>query len=113
MFTINDSIMRIAVLLLLISFYAFSQDKNPWNGKRCAVVLTYDDALNVHLDNVIPALDSLNMKGTFYLSGYFPGCRNRLSEWGRAGKRGHELGNHWLTSRMLQHQGNFPFVKVY
>ena len=88
--------MRLAVLLLLVSFHAFAQDKNPWKGKRCAVVLTYDDALNVHLDNVIPALDSLDLKGTFYLSGYFPGCRNRLSDWSKAAKNGHELANHTL-----------------
>ena len=88
--------MRLALLLFLISFCAFAQDKNPWNGKKCAVVLTYDDALNVHLDNVIPALDSLNLKGTFYLSGYFPGCRNRLSDWSKAAKGGHELANHTL-----------------
>lgn len=88
--------MRLAVLFLLISCYVFAQDKNPWNGKKCAVVLTYDDALNVHLDNVIPALDSLNLKGTFYLSGYFPGCRNRLADWSKAAKGGHELANHTL-----------------
>ena len=88
--------MRLAVLLLLISFHTFAQDKNPWKGKRCAVVLTYDDALNIHLDNVIPALDSLNLKGTFYLSGYFPGCRKRLADWSKAAKGGHELANHTL-----------------
>ena len=86
--------MRIALLLILLTSHSFAQDKNPWNGKKCAVVLTYDDALNVHLDNVVPALDSLNLKGTFYLSGYFPGCRNRLADWKVAAQRGHELANH-------------------
>ena len=89
--------MRSAVLLILVLCYAaYAQDKNPWNGKKCAVVLTYDDALNVHLDNVIPTLDSLNLKGTFYISGYFPGCRNRLADWKRAAQSGHELANHTL-----------------
>ncbi|HEX6227464.1 MAG TPA: polysaccharide deacetylase family protein [Chryseolinea sp.] len=88
--------MRIALLLILLTSHSFAQDKNPWNGKKCAVVLTYDDALNVHLDNVVPALDSLNLKGTFYLSGYFPGCRNRLADWKVAAQRGHELANHTL-----------------
>jgi peptidoglycan-N-acetylglucosamine deacetylase len=89
--------MRSALLLILVLCYAaHGQDKNPWNGKKCAVVLTYDDALNVHLDNVIPTLDSLNLKGTFYISGYFPGCRNRLADWKRAGEKGHELANHTL-----------------
>ncbi|MFV5683936.1 polysaccharide deacetylase family protein [Flavobacterium sp. GB2R13] len=38
-----------------------------WNGKKCAVVLTYDDALNIHLDKVIPILNSFNFKATFHL----------------------------------------------
>ena len=88
--------MRSTILLILISACSYAQNKNPWNGKKCTVVLTYDDALNVHLDNVIPALDSLNLKGTFYLSGYFPGCRQRLSDWSKAAKKGHELANHTL-----------------
>jgi len=89
--------MRSALLLILVLVYgAYGQDKTPWNGKKCAVVLTYDDALNVHLDNVIPTLDSLNLKGTFYISGYFPGCRNRLADWKRAAQSGHELANHTL-----------------
>lgn len=50
----------IAMIVLLPSF-AFAtdgQDKAPWQTKKCAVVLTYDDALNVHLDNVVPLLVS-------------------------------------------------------
>jgi sialate O-acetylesterase len=88
--------MRFVLLLILVSQFAYAQKKNSWNGKKCAVVLTYDDALNVHLDNVIPLLDSLHLKGTFYLTGYFPGSRNRLADWSKAGKNGHELANHTL-----------------
>ena len=88
--------MRLIFTLLLLPFFCGAQNSNPWNGKKCAVVLTYDDALNVHLDNAIPLLDSLGFKGTFYLSGYFPGCRDRLSEWRTAGENGHELANHSL-----------------
>lgn len=67
-----------------------------WHGKKAAVVLTYDDALDVHLDNAIPALDSYGLKGSFYLSASFPGSKNRLSDWRRAATNGHELGNHTL-----------------
>lgn len=70
--------------------------KKAWQGKKCAVVLTYDDALNVHLDNAIPVLDSLCFKGTFYLSGAFEGCKKRLKDWRKAAENGHELGNHTL-----------------
>lgn len=88
--------MKLAILLVLLSSLCYGQSKNLWNGKKCAVVLTYDDALNTHLDNVIPALDSINLKGTFYLSGNFPGCRERLKDWSKAAKGGHELANHTL-----------------
>jgi sialate O-acetylesterase len=73
-----------------------AQEKSSWQGKACAVSLTYDDALNVHLDNVIPSLDSLDLKGTFYLSGYFPALRARVADWKTAAAKGHELGNHTL-----------------
>ncbi|MDP1815530.1 MAG: sialate O-acetylesterase [Leadbetterella sp.] len=66
----------------------------PWMGKKTAVVLTYDDALNVHLDNVIPALDSLSLKGTFYLTSSSDASRNRINDWRKAALNGHELGNH-------------------
>lgn len=66
----------------------------PWMGKKTAVVLTYDDALNVHLDNVIPALDSLSLKGTFYLTSSSDASRNRVNDWRKAAVNGHELGNH-------------------
>ncbi len=60
------------------------------------MVLTYDDALNVHLNNVVPLLDSLGFKGTFYVPGYFPGFKGRLQDWKSVAKEGHELGNHTL-----------------
>lgn len=69
-------------------------ENKPWKGKKCAVVLTYDDALNVHLDNVVPALDSLAMKGTFYLTASSDAARNRIKDWRAAAANGHELGNH-------------------
>jgi sialate O-acetylesterase len=75
---------------------AKSQDVTTWNNKQCAVVLTYDDAIDVDLDNVIPALDSLKFKGTFYLIGSSPVVNLRMNEWRLAAKHGHELGNHAL-----------------
>jgi sialate O-acetylesterase len=81
------------------SFTTETQDLQPnktWQGRKTAVVLTYDDALNVHLDNAIPVLDSLSFKGTFYLSGAFDGCKKRLKDWRKAAQNGHELGNHTL-----------------
>lgn len=72
------------------------QPTRDWNGKACAVVLTYDDALDGHLDRVIPALNKYNFKGTFYLIASASAVSNRLPEWRAAAANGHELGNHTL-----------------
>jgi peptidoglycan-N-acetylglucosamine deacetylase len=82
--------------LLTNSAYAQTPDRQ-WNGKKCAVVLTYDDALNIHLDKVIPMLDAFHFRGTFYLIGSAPAVAKRIEEWRKAAKEGHELGNHTLT----------------
>ncbi|OQD41931.1 hypothetical protein BUL40_13855 [Croceivirga radicis] len=71
-------------------------NKIPWQGKKAAVVLTYDDALNVHLDHAVPVLDSLGLKGTFYVSTFSDAFRNRLKEWKQIVQNGHELGNHTI-----------------
>ncbi len=86
-------------LLVLISgcFCSAQTETKNWNGKKCAVVLTYDDALNVHLDKVIPMLNAYNFTGTFYLIGASPNVANRIEEWREAAKKGHELGNHTLN----------------
>src|SRR5205807_2373822 len=84
------------LVICLASLSARAQDANMWNHKQCAVVLTYDDAINADLDNVLPALDSLGLKGTFYLIGSSPVVAARMQEWRQAALHGHELGNHSL-----------------
>jgi peptidoglycan-N-acetylglucosamine deacetylase len=86
----------IVLLFFIFGLQVHSQQSELWNNKKCAVVLTYDDALNIDLDIVIPALDSLNLKGTFYLIGQSPAVSKRIPEWRLAAQRGHELGNHSL-----------------
>jgi len=95
----------ILFIVCLFELTAYAQTDTLWHHKKCAVVLTYDDALNVHLDNVIPLLDSLGLKGTFYLSAYFPGSRLRIDDWRKAAAEGHELANHTLFHPCL---GNIP-----
>ncbi|MGV3528035.1 MAG: sialate O-acetylesterase [Flavisolibacter sp.] len=73
-----------------------STTDGPWKGRKAAVVLTYDDALNVDLTNAIPALDAAGLKGTFYISDYFGGLKNQISGWRKAAAEGHELGNHTI-----------------
>src|SRR5215211_4730137 len=86
----------ICSILLLVGFSIVAQNKNIWNGKRSAVSLTYDDALNIDLEKVIPALDSVKLKGTFYLIASAKAFTNRLKEWKVAASRGHEIANHSL-----------------
>jgi peptidoglycan/xylan/chitin deacetylase (PgdA/CDA1 family) len=83
----------IILLLFALCTRSYAQTK-VWNNKLCAVVLTYDDAIDVDLDNVLPALDSLKLKGTFYLIGSSDVVNKRVNEWRLAAKHGHELGNH-------------------
>lgn len=88
-------ILHLLVCLATLSGHA-QNATNTWNHKQCAVVLTYDDAIDADLDNVLPALDSLGLKGTFYLVGASPVVANRMQQWREAARHGHELGNHAL-----------------
>lgn len=83
------------MLLSLTVSITFGQQR-LWNNKKCAVSLTYDDAIDVDLDNAIPALDSFGLKGSFYISGYSAALTKRMDEWRAIAKNGHELGNHTL-----------------
>jgi peptidoglycan-N-acetylglucosamine deacetylase len=64
-------------------------------GRKCAVSLTYDDALPIHYQYVAPALEARGLRGTFFLliSG---DPINNPERWGDLAARGHELGNHSL-----------------
>ncbi|MGB3008401.1 MAG: polysaccharide deacetylase family protein, partial [Chitinophagaceae bacterium] len=86
----------VSFFILLSPLVIFSQFNQPWRGKKCAVVITYDDAINEHLDNAMPVLDSLGLKATFYITANAATCTNRLSDWRKAAAKGHELGNHTL-----------------
>ena len=86
----------LTLLFSLVLLITSAQTKTPWNGKKCAVVITYDDAINQHLDNAVPVLDSLGLKATFYLTAFSTSMQNRLEEWRQLAAHGHELGNHTL-----------------
>ena len=85
---------------------------SPWpGGAEVAVVLTYDDALDSHLDIAIPQLNEHKLPATFYLSGARPSIRMRLHEWRRAAESGHELGNHMLYHPCRKSVTNRSWVK--
>jgi peptidoglycan/xylan/chitin deacetylase (PgdA/CDA1 family) len=92
--------MKKTLLVVLMNFAfitgAFAQSNKDWNGKKCAVVITYDDAINEHLDNAIPVLDSLGLKATFYVTAFSSSMQTRLNDWKKLSLKGHELGNHTL-----------------
>ena len=79
---------------LLFSLNNYAQNGPLWRGKLCAVVLTYDDAIDQHLDNAVPLLDSLGLKATFYITAYSISMQKRMDEWRKLATRGYELGNH-------------------
>lgn len=104
---------KILLPFLLFGFLSINaQTNNSWKGKKCAVVLTYDDGLNIHLAKVIPALDSLGLKGTFYISDYFNGLNEQIPGWKKAAAKGHELGNHTMWHACTGGPGR-EFVKDY
>ena len=91
------NMLLVCLMLATVGWCPAQTAPRPWNGKKCAVVLTYDDALNVHLDKVLPQLNALNLKGTFYLILSSPVVAERMNEWRTAAAQGHELGNHTLN----------------
>lgn len=84
------------VASLLFSAAASSQVLTPWKGKKAAVVITYDDAIDQQLDNAVPVLDSLGLKATFYITGFSASMQKRMNDWKQLAVHGHELGNHTM-----------------
>lgn len=86
----------LGVIFAFLATQVFAQFNIPWKGKKCSVVITYDDAISQHLDNALPVLDSLGLKATFYVTAFSQAVRDRLDEWKKMASNGHELGNHTL-----------------
>src|ERR1044072_1711748 len=105
---------KIITIIFISSIFSsniIAQTSTTWNGKSCAVVLTYDDGLNIDLTNVIPALDSVGLKGTFYISDYFDGLKDQIFKWRNAAAEGHELGNHTVWHPCEGSRPGREFVK--
>ncbi len=81
--------------LILFSQAVFAQFQWP-EGKKAAVVFTYDDGLDGHLDVAVPQLDEFGFKGTFFCTGNSESLSKRMEEWRKIVREGHELGNHTL-----------------
>jgi len=105
-FVLNTYLKYVCLFVLSLCIYRVNaQNSLGWNGKKCAVILTYDDAIDEHLDHVIPVLDSLGLRATFYLSVNSSGFSERTEEWTQVAKNDHELGNHTMYHPCA---GNLP-----
>lgn len=104
---------KIPVLFFLFFAHSAIAQKSDWNGKQAAVVLTYDDGLNIDLAHVVPALDSFGLKGTFYISDHFNGLAAQINRWRRAAAKGHELANHTIWHPCEGGRAGREFVKDY
>ena len=84
-------------IFLIISVPKIADAQFFWpNNAKAAVVFTYDDGLDCHLDIAVPQLDEFGFKGTFYCTGNSQSLYNRTDEWRTIARNGHELGNHTL-----------------
>jgi len=67
----------------------------PWNGYPGAVSFTYDDARKSQIPTLLPQLDALSIKATFFLTyGAGGDLSTNKDKWIAAAKNGHELANH-------------------
>jgi peptidoglycan/xylan/chitin deacetylase (PgdA/CDA1 family) len=65
-------------------------------ARRPLLSLSFDDALDSHLDLAAPLLERVGFRGTFYVHVSALPLRNRWRDWAELARRGHELGNHSL-----------------
>lgn len=66
------------------------------NGKKAAVSLTYDDAIQSQLDNAVPSLKKHGLVATFFLTGSSPLLQSSPERYRDLVKTGNELGSHTM-----------------
>lgn len=87
---------RFLIFLFISLFIYKAQAQISWpEGKKAAIVLTYDDGLKSQRKVAIPQLEAKNLRGTFFLYAQVVKA-NDIDDWREISKRGHELGNHSL-----------------
>jgi peptidoglycan/xylan/chitin deacetylase (PgdA/CDA1 family) len=91
-----------AISLTSVLTFAFGQTNKIDHSKQAIICLTYDDGLLSHLNTVLPQLDAVGLKGTFFLNS-IQGSSEVIGEaspatsgWTNAALHGHELANHTL-----------------
>lgn len=96
----------LTVAFVVVIFFSFSlaQTKKNGNSKKAIICLTYDDGLETQLTTVLPHLDSIGLKATFFLPSIQGSSQSvvigqtpeAVLGWTNAAKHGHELANHTL-----------------
>jgi peptidoglycan-N-acetylglucosamine deacetylase len=100
------------IFFIVMSYCCMAQEHDTlWHHKKCAVVLTYDDAISQHIDNAFPVLDSLQLKVTFYVTAY--ATKDRINDWKKIAAKGYELGNHTLFHPCIGGRGREWVKPVY
>lgn len=97
----KDMKYNLVLTTILVLGVSFSKAQ-PANSRKAIICLTYDDGLESHRSTVLPQLDSIGLKATFFLNS-IRGSAQVVSEvsgevvaWSKAAQNGHELGNHTL-----------------
>ena len=98
--------MRGYLLICLLSFTIMIQAQDlklcKWyNHKAAALVMTFDDWLQGHPQIVIPILDELELRGTFFVTTHNLQGRNDFERMRKAVLNGHEIGNHTVSHPAL------------
>jgi peptidoglycan/xylan/chitin deacetylase (PgdA/CDA1 family) len=77
-----------------------------WPQDRAAAVsLTFDDAMETHLDNVGPILKKHGLSGTFFVvTGPSSSWLKRVDDWQRLAAEGNEIGCHTVNHPCLLKQ---------
>jgi len=103
----------LGALLAMVAVPALADGFSWPEGRKAAVSLGYDDALDSQLDNAIPALDRYGFKATFYVALPSQVMQRRLEEWRAVAANGHELGNHSLFHQCDKSQPGRDWVPAH
>lgn len=99
---------QLTFLFVALSLSVSLQAQMKWpDSKKAAIVLTYDDGLETHRNIVVPQLDAIGIKATFYLFGQTLSSQD-IQEWRAIRQSGHELGNHSLYHPCLGGNNDYP-----
>lgn len=70
-----------------------------WSPETRYCSLTFDDSKKSHLKVIIPLLDRISVKGTFYIIA--KNSRKDWDQWKNIASSGHEIGSHTVSHKAL------------